>query len=307
VAAPFLLSSLYIDRYGVEVPGKVYAKSEYMRLDHSTWSRRAEVTVEYWPPDSGTVAFFNTAFDPAAYDTYHKGQAVTVHYLKQSSLPKIPMAATLGQMRILPVARIAGRSAFSNLDDFVHGSARTVLQWVGGTVLLLVVWRLAGWPRFGWAVGVCALVGLTVLLISEFPRPTPAPVEDVRQATGRVTNIRLIDNLYSGNRTRGFIADQPIQIVSVEFVPAGRTDPVMAIDAIDAGSIPSLQERAQVTVDYEAAHPRTAYLRAATRAFPSRNLRGIGFEIVASLAVLIIGLLLLSWLGRAWKRLVARR
>jgi len=307
VAAPFLLSSLYIDRYGIEVQGKVYAKSESMWLSHSTWTRRAEVTVEYWPPDSGTIAFFNTAFDPATFDTYHKGQAVTVHYLKQSSLPKIPMAAALGQMRLLPVARIAGRSAFSNVEAFLHGSARIVLQWVGATVLLLLVWRLAGWPRFGWAVAVCAFVGLAVLMISEFPRPTPAPAGEVRQATGQVTNIGLIENLYSGNRSRGFIADQPIQVVSVEFVPAGRNDPVMAIDAIDAGSLPDLKHRQQVVVDYQADEPRTAYIHGATRDFPSRNLRGIAFEIAASLAVLILGVLLLGWLGRGWKRLVARR
>ena len=307
LAAPFLVSSLYIDRYGVEVPGKVYAKNESMRVSNSTWSRRAEITVQYWPPDSGTLAFFNTELDTATYDTYHKGQAVTIHYLKQSNLPRIPMAATLGRMHLLPVARLAGRNALSSLDTALHGQSRTVLQWVGATLVLLIVWRFAGWPRFGWAVGVCAVVGFAALMLREFPRPTPAPVQDVRQATGLVTDVRRIEYLFSGNRTRGFLADQPIQLVSVEFVPAGQSEPVMAIDAIDAGCIPDLRPRTQLAIDYEAAEPRTAYIRGATRDFPLRNLRGIGLEIAASLAAIAVLLLFVNWVGRGWKRLVARR
>ena len=59
------------------------------------------------------------------------------------------------------------------------------------------------------------------------------------------------------------VADQPVDVVSVEFVPEGRTEPVMAVDLIDRGSVSGLKEKAGVNVDYEAASPRIAYLAGA--------------------------------------------
>jgi hypothetical protein len=253
------------------------------------------------------VAFLTTALDPNDYDSFHKGQRVMVQYLQQRDIPKVPMAKTLGRMRMLPVARMTGRSFFSGIETFLHSRERSLLLWIGGVALLLIIWRVAGWPRFGWAVAVCCMVGFAAVMIDDFPTTTPAPANDVRQATAHVATIDLVDRLFNGTRSRGFDAAQPIQYVAVEFVPAGRTETVMAIDAIDAGSMPAIKPDAQVAVDYEAATPRTAHIRAATRTFPARNLRGIGFEIAACIAVVVGILLFANWLGGAWKRLLGSR
>ncbi|HXA48754.1 MAG TPA: hypothetical protein VNV86_00550 [Candidatus Acidoferrum sp.] len=306
VAAPFVVTSLYIDRYGIPIEGRVYAKAETVRTHYTSWSREAAVTVEYWPPDGSTIAYFDTRLDPADYDTFHKGQRVTVRYLQLRDVPKVPMAGALGKMRMLPVARLAGRSAYSGVQTLLTGTVRRVLQWIVAGIVLLTVWRWAGWPGFKWAVAVCCAVAIAALLFGDFPRPTPAPVANVLQARGHVTAIDHIDRLLAGNRTRGFDAAQSIEVVGVEFVPAGRSDSVLAVDLIDAGSLAALAPKAEVAVDYEAASPRTAHLRGATRTFPARNLRGMAIDSALALGILVGFLALATWLGKLWNRLVKR-
>ena len=210
-------------------------------------------------------------------------------------------------MGILPVARLAGRGTFSGLEAFLHGAARRVLDWILAAAVLLFVWRLAGWPFFGWAVAVCCVAAFAALLLNDFPRATPAPVADVRQATGRVTGVSQIDRIFEGRRSRGMDTEQPIQVVGVEFVPAGRTEPVLAVDLIDSGSVPGLKTNAELAIDYEAASPRTAHIRSATRSFPARNLRGIAIESALGLGIIVGFLAIANWIGRALNRLLLRR
>ncbi len=307
LVAPFVLSSLYTDRRGITIDGRIYAKREGFRTSDSSWSRHCEVTVQYSPPDRPGTAFHTESLDTAAFDSLHKGETVPLHYLLRRDIPQIPLADLLSRMGILPVVRLAGRSAFSGLDPLIHGAGRRVLDWILAAALLLVVWRFARWPFFGWAVAVCCVIAFAVLLAGQFPRPTPAPAGDVRQATGRVTGISVIDHIFEGSRTRGILADEPIQIVGVEFVPAGRTEPVLAVDLVDAGSIPALKTDALLAIDYEAASPRTAHIHAATRTFAARNLRGMALEGLLGLAVIVALLALANWIGRAWTRLLVRR
>jgi hypothetical protein len=307
VAAPFAVSSYYIDKYGIDVEGKVDHKSEYIGTRRSGWTRTNTVTVEYWPPDGAGIAFFNTTLDPDAYDTFKKGQRVTIHYLRQRDLPRIPLAHALGEMRILPVARLAGRTFFSPFEKLSSGPARRVLEWIVAAVILLAVWRYAGWPRFAFAAGGCVAVALIAILIDQFPRPTPAPSNNVLHASGRVVSLNRIDRIFSGSRSRGMDAEQPVQVVGIEFVPAGRSEPVVAADLIDADSLPGLKRDAIFPLDYEASSPRTAHLQAATRNFPSRNLRGMMLAAVLSIAVVLGFFAFTHWLGQAWKRLLARR
>jgi hypothetical protein len=307
VAAPFVLSSLAIDGHGIEVTGSVYSKHEYVSTRYSTWARTSEMTVEYWPPDGSSVRFFTTKLEPADYDSFAKGQRVTIHYLRRSDIPKISFAETLGRMQMLPVARLGGRTALSGIKDFLSAPVRFMLLWIGAVVALLIVWRVAHVPRFAWAVALCVLVTLGGTLVSDFPRPTPAPAAPTLQATARVQSIETIQWLFRGTRSRGIEAAQPIQVLALEFVPAGRTEPVVAIDLIDAGSIPGIRQDAKLSLDYEVSTPRTAHVRGATRNFVPRNIRGIGFQIVAVIAVIGGLLLFANWLGGAWNRLLARR
>src|SRR5205085_2918295 len=87
LAAPFLVSSLYIDERGITIPGRVYSKSEIVLVHYSGWQRRTEVTIEYSPPETAGVTFFGARLDPQQYDALHAGQSVSLHYLRREDVP----------------------------------------------------------------------------------------------------------------------------------------------------------------------------------------------------------------------------
>ena len=302
VAAPMMLASLYVDQRGVELTGHVYSKSEYLRLNQGSWTRSSEVSFEYTLPETGGVSFFNVDMAPGKYDEYHKGQTVTLHYLRREDVPKLPGADAMWQMRILPHVRLAGQRAFSGVEAAITPQIELGVGIVVAIAMLLWVWRRSRLPGFRWAMGAFVACGIIALLFYDFPRPTPAPAGDVRVASGKVTSLRGIDRLMSTTRSRGVDVHQPVDVVGVEFVPQGFRDPVLAVDLVDRGSIPGLAEGATVDVDYEAEQPRTAWLRSATRTFPRRNLIGLGEDAMLYIGLLLAGLLLVQFVGKAFKR-----
>lgn len=306
VGAPMILASLYVDQRGVELTGHVYSKSEYLRLNQGTWTRSSEVSFEYTVPETGGVSFFNVDMAPGNYDEYHKGQAVTLHYLRREDVPKFPGADAMWQMRILPHVRLAGQRAFAGVEAAFTPQRQLVAGVVVAIALLLWVWRRARLPGFGWAMGALIACGIIALLFYDFPRVTPAPSGEVRAASGTVKSLRRIDTLMSTNRSRGLDAHQPVDVVGVEFVPQGLSDAVLAVDLVDAGSVRGLAEGAAVDVDYEAAQPRTAWLRAATRTFPRRNLIGLGEDAMLYIGLLATCLLICQFIAKAFTRRLSR-
>uniref|UniRef100_Q01SK5 DUF3592 domain-containing protein n=1 Tax=Solibacter usitatus (strain Ellin6076) TaxID=234267 RepID=Q01SK5_SOLUE len=304
---PFLVSSLYVDQRGITIPGKVHSKREDVTVHNSTWQRSCEMTVEYSPPDTSSVAFLAVQLPPDRYDEFRKGLAVTLHYLPRKDVPHLPLAHILSEVHALTTARIAGQTAFSNWEDFFTRDTLVVCALLCAAVVVLLVWRLSRLPGFAWAVCGCVIVGLVAMAISDFPTTVPGPLVDVRSGSGKVKSVDRIDRLFQGKRSRGFDADQPVAVVGVEFLPAGRTEPVLGVDLIDAGSIAGLKPGATVAVDYEAASPRTAHIRNATRSFPWRNVRGIAVESVLSLLLLVGAFAAWEYLGRAWSRKMGSR
>lgn len=304
VAAPMILASLYVDQRGVALNGRVYSKSEYLRMNQGSWTRTSEVSFEYTLPETGGVSFFNVDMAPEKYDEYHIGQAVAVHYLRREDVPKWPGADAMWQMRILPHVRLAEQRAFAGIAALMTPRVELGAGVVVLMALLLWVWRRSRLPGFSWAMGAVILCGVIALLFYDFPRPTPAPVGETRTASGTVKSLRRIDRLINASRSRGLTAHQPVDVVGIEFVPQGFRDPVLAVDLVDRGSVQSLAEGARVDVEYEAARPRTAWLRSATRTFARRNLVGMGEDVVLYIGVLIAGLLLFQFL---WQRRPTRR
>jgi hypothetical protein len=306
ITLPFLMSSLYVDQRGIEIPGHVYSKREDAIVQYSTWYRSCEVTVEYQGPDESGVSFLKVELPPERYDSFRKGQQVTLHYLRRQDIPNVPFAKTLGQIGLLPRARLAGQRAFSGVIMAAKQTSLPVLATIGVAVLLLIVWRLSRLPGFPWAVAACVLGVLALVLITEFPLPATAPATAVRRAAAKVKSIDRIDRLFSGSRTRGEIASQPVSVVGVEFVPEGRMEPVLAVDLIDEGSLP-LKQGAAVGVDYELAAPRTAYIVGPTRNFPHRNLTGL-MQVWAFYVAILLGVAFgAHYFGAAWQRLLKSR
>jgi hypothetical protein len=290
VVAPFVLSWLAIDRRGVEISGKVFDKREHVEVDDSTWKRVCEVTVTYAAPDEAGTPYRVGRVSPEQFDELHKGGSARLRYLRREDMPNVPLAQTLRSWKILPTTRVVGEVGSD--PETVRG-----LTWFGCGVALLVLWRWLRWPGFAWAVGAGLVVFLALILNSEFPRPTRGPHDAVRRASGRVTSVGHIDYLFSGPKTRGIDAAQPIDVVGVEFVPAGRSDAVLAIDLLDRGSIAGLAEGSPMTVEYEEAAPRTARVQGGTRRFAEKNFNGAILGFAAGAGVLVGSVLLMTWIG----------
>jgi hypothetical protein len=122
-----------------------------------------------------------------------------------------------------------------------------------------------------------------------------------------VKSLERIDQIFETQRRSGWAASQPIEVVGVAFIPEGRTEPVLAVDLIDAESVAGLKVGSAVGVEYEAAEPRTAYVRGARREFLWNNLAVAGRDGFLYVAVFIGFLLGANFIGKAFSRRLERR
>ncbi len=293
LVSPFLITSWYVDTRGIVIPGTVYSKREDIRVSYQSWTRTAQVTIQYEEPESLSYAFLSTEFTPEQYDALHLRQKVKLHFLLRKDIPQFPFSHTLRQMHVLPMVRLADQKTFSGLERQLTLRARRNTSIFLLAAIVLWLWRIAEVPGFKWAVGMLLIAGIAWLYFSDFPRPTAAPVQQVKQAEGRIKTLERIAHLFRDNRSRGIDANQPIDVIAVEFIPAAWTEPVLAVDLIDSGSAPGLVEGSTVAVNYEANHPRTAQLQAGTRTFLRSNYLGLlGYALIclAIGAALLLGM-----------------
>jgi hypothetical protein len=146
-----------------------------------------------------------------------------------------------------------------------------VLDWLAlGSVALIIAARLASVLGTG-------LAWLWAGLVFLFPARPPRVATGV-ETTARVTGISLVDespvrrvSRSYGSRSHPERLTVPYQIVQLRFVPAGRTDTVLVVDEVDAGSVPSLDFGAQLRVRYDPKAPWDALLVDAKRTFRQRN------------------------------------
>jgi hypothetical protein len=303
LAMPFVMTSRALDERGISIPGRIYHKSEYIKVTYSGWERSRDATIEYTVPESGGVSFFDVYPEEQQYDAMHVPQTVQVRYLLHRDVPNVPMAGFLWEMHALPTVRLISEQNTSKLRALMTPGVRLAGQVLGVLAGLFILWLITRWRPLAWATGTGAAVGLGLLLWYEFPRPTPVPSVDVRRGSAHVKSVHRIDKLFAGRRTRGIAADQPIDVVGLEFVPDGRTEPVVAVDLIDRGSVPGLKEQGTVAIQYETHFPRTAHIDGARRTFPERNFSGAVLQGVLSLAVLIGFVAVVQLVGKAFKRL----
>jgi hypothetical protein len=306
IALPFVMTSRALDERGITIPGRVYHKSETVRVHYSNWDPLREVTIEYTIPETNGVSFFNIKPDEQHYDAFHTGQPVDVRYLLRRDLPDLPLTPFLREIHALPTVRLKagpdGSINHSFTPDVILGA-----KILGGLAVLLVLWRITRWKPLAWAAGIGIAGGAGLLLLQGFPRPTPAPAVSVRRGVGQVASVQRIDKLFNGSRSRGIVAEQPVDVLAVQFIPDDRTEPVVAVDLIDRGSVAGLKEGSAVPVRYEAASPRTAWIEGGTRTFPKRNLHGAVTEMALSLGLMVVVLFVVHWIGQRFKRLVVSR
>ena len=207
VALPFVMTSRALDERGMTIPGRVYHKSETVRVHYSNWDPLREATIEYTIPETNGVSFFNIKPDEQHYDAFHTGQQVDVRYLPHRDVPDLPLAPVLWAIHALPTVKLATAQETASLNHFFTPGVIFGLKILGGLAALLVLWRITRWKPLAWAAGIGIAAGAGLLLLQGFPRPTPAPTVAVRRGVGQVASIQRIDKLFDGSRSRGVIAD----------------------------------------------------------------------------------------------------
>jgi hypothetical protein len=301
--SPFLFTAWLREHYGVDITGTVTRKQE--TVWHSTFendiTRSAMVTVSYFPLGRSWPAYQTVTLPLERYDQVNRGDVLRMRYLLERDLPDYPLLHSLYRSGFLPVASVDGRNVFTIWRDLLPELPVRLLG--GVTALILVLWLWYKWriPGGVFATVICFLGALAVTSFWEIPHPMPPLQGAVLAGRATVQNEWTIDKVFvSRNSTNSWSLDRPVQYVSLEFVPEGRRESVVAADNIDAGSISNLQVGQSLAVQYERANPRNARLVAGTRTFWKKNLRGLA--ITAVIWIVFGGLAIVLWEGFSRRR-----
>lgn len=282
--APFIVPPLAVEIVGVIAPGSVVAKREVISTFTNTWARNLYVDVRYQPQDATEPEVIALAVDATTYDRLHAGDEAEVRYTPH---PLLRTLSTLGftrlQFQSLPMALVA------RLGNFLVTGAGILLWFV-----LLAIW--SKW-RSNWLMLILVLFMVAGSIVITMGWPTPQPPGELTAGSATIQKIRRVDKLLQGRRSAAIEAAQPYDIVELSFVPAGRTDPVVAVDMLDAESVPNLAVEATVPIRYSAQNPRWAQIDGARRTFYRKNL-----IFVAVIPLALLGIVLLWWLLNRFRR-----
>lgn len=285
---PLLGPPLYAEVAGAVAPGSVAAKREVIDVAYGSWTRRLFVDVRFRPAGSDEPEVSQIAVDLATYDQLRAGDSVRVRYAPN---------ATLRQIRGLTSARLATQLPLASFVARLGGGAIALFAAIAVWLLLLWIWskRRSGWLALALFVSMFAEV-----LYAESGWPGPAPAGPFAGSTATVQGVHQVTRIWQSRRRSGEEAAQPYSIVELAFVPQGMADPVVAVDLVDAKSVPGLEKGGTVPISYSLRDPRWARIDGATRTYYWKNLRGLGL-----IGLGIGALILLGWLfGR---RRAARR
>ncbi len=273
--------ALYVEVGNLVAPGVVVGKREEITVRRSTWTRRLVLEVRYQPGDAAPEQTGITV-DAERYDRTPIGTPVQVRYL--------PLAQ-VRQLGDIAAARLADQPPLGPLRARL-APARYLLIGLAVWLVLLALW--SRWRRW-WLTLPLVVVFLGGAIYAASNWPPPAPPGPQLAASATVQETHVVERLV-GRRGRGLGSPdlaQPYAIVELSFVPAGRADPVVAVDLIDVGSVARLEPGSTLPIHYSAADPRWAQIDGAARTYAWKNLRDFGV-----IALLIVVLGLAAWLGR---------
>ena len=270
--------SVALDRTGTVATANVTAKREKIIVGFEPsgdWDRYYEVAAAFTRPDGGRSEAV-VRVSEARYDAFRAGDSIAVRYLRQ--FPAL--------------ARTSDRSTATALRDFLHAAAG----------MSIVVWLAAGVAGFWIAarVNVVAVIAMAVAWAaaawSMFFTPTSGERARPAQTMAEVRNITLVDRSparipqhRSGPQFNRRLT-APYQVVELKVVAAS-LDTVLAVDAVDSGSVNGLAIGTHHAVRLDPAAPRDAQLSDGTRRFAAENryhffIPVIGCVLLGTLAAL---------------------
>lgn len=278
--------AIFVEVSGVNTPGVVVARREQISVQAATWNR--QLLIEVRNSSLQTIGDEETAaergaliaVEPELYDKLRVGDAVELRYL---ALPILNGLPNNGFARLTQQPPLGGLLA----------SARSLAPYVIGIALWLALLLLWSKWRSGWLAALIFMfmVGAGLYLGSGWPPPEPGGLRAATTATVRATH--RVDQVWGGRQTQAEDAVQPYDIVELEFEPSGVAGPVVAVDLVDAGSVPGLAEGVRLPIHYSVENHRWAQLDMASRTYYWKNMRSFGI-----IAVIGVVLLLGVWLLR---------
>jgi len=304
VGGAIIVGSLYLDQVGRLINGRVTTKDERVRLRaQGDWQHDFQAGVAYRqdgePPDASYLAAGDSSVSlklgPAQFDELRKDAPVA--------------------LKVLPVWRSLTLVRLANM------STREWIPWSWLAIGLGVI--VLGWLAFRLRrsrvgcllvllIGAIMVVGVPTLLVYREWRA----IEDLaarplraEAAVREVTRVTRIDPLPCRRRCRNrgeFDVPQQYDIVQMVFTPQDGRDVVVAVDAVDAGSV-AINREDTLPIAYAAADPRAAQIIGATHTHHWRNLIGFVSVQLGLLVALVLLLLLLGAIGRLFSRRVGGR
>jgi hypothetical protein len=260
IAAVMVGVSVWLDRSGPVVTAEVAGKRERIVVGYEPmgeWDRYHEALAAFERPDGGRWEAV-VRVPGARYDSLRAGDAIEIRYL-----PQFPF-----------LARTSDRSTVTALIEF--GSALVtipILAWVVcGVVVLWIAARLGMVPVLGVSAAWTVAAWMTLFALPSRDGARPA------ETMAEVRAITLVDRSPEHVRqTRAHTGrfnnrlDMPYQVVQLALRAGAIGDTVIAVDAVDSGSVKGLAHGARLPVRLDPGAPREAQLAGATRDFARAN------------------------------------
>ena len=277
--------ALYLDVRGVTAPGEVVAKRETISVSTrqtGDWSRRTELVVRYRAADRTAPQMTSFGVDPATYDRLAVGAPLAVRY---------PPNRYLRDLVLFPTARPADQSTLAWLRMLAPPwLARAAPLGLVGALLLALWLGLRGRVRgLGWVLA-AYLLGAGVFLVAPAPDLGGGGQRQGATATVRAVHpVRYVLRPRNSGTRRAVRVFQAYELAELQFVPAGRSEPVVAVEAVDTDSVPGLRGGDTVAITYAATDPRGARIVGGRHTYVWKNLLGLAAVAVVLAAVGIAG------------------
>jgi hypothetical protein len=268
-----------IDSLGNAVPGALTEKRESVRTNYADWFRRFQIVAAFKAPGYPYERHTICDVDQQIFDSIHVGSPVTVHYLPV--LLSIPLVSSTHISPCPPWGMFGVNPELYRRLLYLYGSLAIILGIVFVLRIRRAVWLLLPWSALFVFYGIC-------------PHTEPVPLQP-RPARAMVKEVTTVKTLVDSRNTDAspITLAHPYQLVQMQYTPEGRSEPVMAVDAIDPDSVSNLKAGQVLTINYDAGNPRIASIPGATHMFHAQAMQQLGLEYLVLVAV-FLGILLFA-------------
>lgn len=306
--------SLLLDSSGVVRPAQVIDKHEmvYIHPDGS-WEQRLSLQVRYSPTGDPIPRFTTTSaaildaagvkstlelatLSPAAadFDRLRLGDSLDVRISRVGTLLSIVRPANQTTRTLVPPNILEDALVIGALIYLAYLLRKTFV----GTVLLAGVIVIA-----------CSVP--LVLADQNWQRNSElsGATEHANATVGQVTRVSEVEIGDENEGTQSVRLSQPYDVVELSFVPAGYTDSITAVDAVDArgGDLPTVTLGSSVEVVYPPGSPREARIVGQTRDHYLKTTLTVYEQNAIYIGLVVVFAIIASVIGRMLRTGTTRR